>query len=89
MATATALLGEQASSELVKGVLKLAREIAQEEIERLNKKPLRQQELMELYRFDHKYLKYLKAHGLKYRKQGKSIYYDIRDVEAILDKLKE
>ncbi|MGT2866404.1 hypothetical protein [Streptococcus fryi] len=88
MTTATALLGEQASAELVKGVIALAREIAKEELEIQNKKPLRQQELMELYRFDYKYMKYLKAHGLKSRRQGKSVYYDVRDVEAILESLK-
>lgn len=87
--TTTALLGEKASTELVKGVIELARELAQEEITRQNMKPLRQKELMALYRFDHKYMKYLKAHGLKSRKQGKSVYYDIRDVDMLLDKLKE
>lgn len=87
--TTTALLGEKASTELVKGVIELARELAQEEITRQNMKPLRQKELMALYRFDHKYIKYLKAHGLKSRKQGKSVYYDIRDVDMLLDKLKE
>lgn len=85
----TVLLGEEASHELVKGVLTLAREIAVEEVNRLSQKPLRQNELMKLYRFDHKYLKYLEAHGLKSRRQGKSVYYDVRDVEAILEKLKK
>lgn len=89
MTSITALLGEQASHELVKGVLTLAHEMAQEEQDRLNMKPLRQQEIMKLYRFDHKYLKYLKAHGLKSRRQGKSLYYDVRDVEAVLEQLKE
>ncbi|WP_367007382.1 hypothetical protein ABZ559_04620 [Streptococcus sp. ZY19097] len=40
--TTTALLGEKASTELVKGVIELARELAQEEITRQNMKPLRQ-----------------------------------------------
>lgn len=86
---ATALLAEKASHELVQGVITLAREIAKAEVERLMMKPVNQQELMKMYRFDHKYIKYLKAHGLKYRKQGKSVYYDVRDVEEILEKLKE
>lgn len=85
----TPLLAREASQELVKGVLELAKELAQEEVARISQKPLRQNELMKLYRFDHKYMKKLKAHGLKSRKQGKSVYYDVRDVEAILEQLKE
>lgn len=52
---AEALLSENASLELVRGALALAREMAKDELERLNKKPLRQGEVMELYGFDHKY----------------------------------
>ncbi|HEM5168070.1 TPA: hypothetical protein U1264_001963, partial [Streptococcus suis] len=55
---AEALLSESASLELVRGALVLAREMAKDEIERLNKKPLQQKEVMELYGFDHKYMKY-------------------------------
>ncbi|WP_161979477.1 MULTISPECIES: hypothetical protein [Streptococcus] len=84
-----ALLGEQASAELVKGTLDIAREMARAEVEKQLRKPLRQQELLKEYRFDIRYLKYLKAHGLKSRRQGKSVYYDVRDVDAILEKLKE
>ncbi|CYW71113.1 hypothetical protein HO757_02560 [Streptococcus suis] len=84
-----ALLSEKASLELVRGALALAREMAKDEIERLNKKPLRQGEIMELYGFDHKYMKYLKSCGLRSRRQGKSVYYDVRDVDEILEKLKE
>ncbi|HFI0762175.1 TPA: hypothetical protein ACGO6Q_000707 [Streptococcus suis] len=83
------LLSENASIELVRGALILAREMAKDEIERLNKKPLRQGEIMELYSFDHKYMKYLKSCGLRSRRQGKSVYYDVRDVEEILEKLKK
>lgn len=83
------LLSENASIELVRGALILAREMAKDEIERLNKKPLRQGEIMELYSFDHKYMKYLKSGGLRSRRQGKSVYYDVRDVEEILEKLKK
>ncbi|MDO4902614.1 MAG: hypothetical protein Q4A21_03655 [bacterium] len=44
---------------------------------------------MKLYGFDYKYLAKLRALGLRGRRQGKSIYYDLRDVENILEKLKE
>ncbi|MEW4354078.1 hypothetical protein AB1I63_04150 [Streptococcus pneumoniae] len=83
------ILSESASHELVRGTLELAKELAREEIERERRKPLRQGEIMELYRFDFKYMEYLKSLGLKHRRQGKSIYYDVRDVDNLLEKLKE
>ncbi|MGT2742990.1 hypothetical protein [Streptococcus plurextorum] len=75
--------------ELVNGILSLAERLATEKLEYLQQKPIKQKELMELYGFDYKYLTKLKALGLRGRRQGKSIYYDLRDVDNILEELKQ
>lgn len=51
--------------------------------------PVSQAELQEMFGFSNEYLKRLKRKGLKYRKQGKYIMYDINDVHEILELEKE
>ncbi|HEM3643116.1 TPA: hypothetical protein U1C36_002306 [Streptococcus suis] len=82
-------LTENASLELVNGILLLADRLATEKLHNQQQRPVKQKELMELYGFDYKYLSKLRAFGLRGRKQGKSIYYDLRDVDRILEQLKQ
>ncbi|MGT2964763.1 hypothetical protein [Streptococcus acidominimus] len=67
----------------------MADKIATQKLEALQRKPIKQKELMELYGFDYKYLNKLKALGLRGRRQGKAIYYDLKDVDSILEHLKQ
>ncbi len=51
--------------------------------------PVNQAELQEIFGFSNEYLNALKRKGLKYRKQGKYIMYDLNDVHEILESEKE
>ena len=49
----------------------------------------RSQALMKKFGFTHGYIKKLERKGLKFRKQGKDIMYDVNDVYEILELEKE
>mgnify|MGYP000926256780 CR=1 FL=1 len=51
--------------------------------------PINQQALMKKFGFTHSYVKKLERRGLKFRKQGKVIMYELNDVYEILELEKE
>lgn len=51
--------------------------------------PIRQGELLDMFDFSYEYLQRLKRKGLKFRKQGKYVMYDLKDVHEILELEKE
>lgn len=83
------LLSEEASQQLVADIVRLAETLALERVRQKQKRWLRQSEVMEEYRCTHKDIKLWEIAGLTKRKQGKSWYYDRRDIENVLETLKQ
>ena len=78
------ILSEAASIELANGILKLAEQIAQQKIEQQQKRWLTQTEVRKLYRCTHNDVTEWERLGLTKRKQGRSYYYDLKEVEEFL-----
>lgn len=83
------LLSNEASQQLVADIVRLAETLALERVRQKQKRWLRQSEVMEEYRCTHKDIKQWEIAGLTKRKQGKSWYYDRRDIENVLETLKQ
>lgn len=84
MAEQQPILSESASLELANGILKLAEQIAQRKIEQQQKRWATQTELRKLYRCTHSDITEWEGLGLTKRKQGRSYYYDLKEVEEFL-----
>ncbi|MCE3022729.1 DNA-binding protein [Staphylococcus pasteuri] len=82
------LLSDEASKELVKGIIKIAEKMANEKVKQMQKRWINQREVRETFRCTHKDVITWEKLGLKKRKQGKSLYYDRFEIEDLLQKLK-
>ena len=69
-------------------LLAFAEKQVKEQLEN-DRMPINQQALMKKFGFTHAYVKRLERKGLKFRKQGKDIMYDVNDVYEILELEKE
>lgn len=82
------LMSDDMARMFIRQQVEIIRDEVRREIEQ-EKLPLNQKELMDMFGFDAKYLKYLLSLGLKRRKQGRDWKYDLADVYEILDLAKE
>ncbi|EGQ3102781.1 TPA: DNA-binding protein [Staphylococcus pseudintermedius] len=85
----THLLSEEASQHLVTEIVRIAEAVALERVRQKQKRWLRQCEVMDEYRCTHKDIKDWEIAGLTKRRQGKSWYYDRKDIESVLATLKQ
>ena len=69
-------------------LLAFAEKQVKEQLEN-DRMPINQQALMKKFGFTHGYIKQLERKGLRFRKQGKDIMYDVNDVYEILELEKE
>ena len=69
-------------------LLAFAEKQVKEQLEN-DRMPINQQALMKKFSFTHGYIKQLERKGLRFRKQGKDIMYDVNDVYEILELEKE
>lgn len=83
------LLSNEASQQLVSDIVRLVETLALERVRQKQKRWLRQCEVMDEYRCTHKDIKEWEIAGLTKRKQGKSWYYDRKDIESVLATLKQ
>ncbi|MBA8764187.1 DNA-binding protein [Staphylococcus coagulans] len=83
------LLSEQASQQLVDSIVSIAEKVAIEKARQSQKRWLRQNEVMKEYRCTHSDITKWECLGLRKRKQGKSWYYDRKDIEEVLESLKQ
>jgi len=67
-------------------LLAFAEKQVKEQLEN-DRMPINQQALMKKFGFTHAYVKKLERKGLRFRKQGKDIMYDVNDVYEILELL--
>ncbi|MGA4514667.1 DNA-binding protein [Staphylococcus caledonicus] len=84
----TPILSEAASIELANGILKLAEQIALQKLEQQQKRWLNQSEVRKLYRCTHQDITEWQRLGLKVRPQGRSLYYDRKEIEEFLEQQK-
>lgn len=85
----TSLLTQEASQELAQGILNLAEELALQMMEQKQKRWLMQKEVFEAYDCDFKTLRNWEELGLKKRRQGTKWMYDRKDIDDLLQTLKE
>lgn len=85
----THLLSDEASKHLVTEIVRIAEALALERVRQNKKRYLRQNEVMKEYRCTHRDIMQWEIAGLRKRKQGKSWYYDRKDIENVLDSLKQ
>lgn len=65
-------------------LLAFAEKQVKEQLEN-DRMPINQQALMEKFGFTHGYIKKLERKGLRFRKQGKYIMYDINDINDVYE----
>ncbi|MGW7931521.1 DNA-binding protein [Staphylococcus xylosus] len=83
------LLSNEASQQLVKDIVILAEKIAMEKARQSKRRWLRQNEVMKEYRCTHADITNWEIAGLRKRRQGKSWYYDRKDIDDVLETLKQ
>lgn len=83
------LLSNEASEQLVNSIVNIAEKIAIERARQSQKRWLRQNEVMKEYRCTHSDIISWEKLGLPKRRQGKSWYYDRKDIDEVLEKLKQ
>ena len=82
------LISDEIAKVYLKQMIEIVREELKEEME-AEQLPINQKALCKKFGFDHRYIKYLRRKGLKYRKQGRDNMYDLKDVYEIFEQLKE
>lgn len=85
----TSLLTQEASQELVQGILNLAEELALQMMEQKQKQWLMQKEVFEVYGCDAKVLGKWEELGLQKRRQGTKWMYDRKEIDELLQTLKQ
>ncbi|EGQ1628914.1 helix-turn-helix domain-containing protein [Staphylococcus pseudintermedius] len=85
----TQLLSNEASQHLVTEIVRIAEAVALERVRQNQKRYLNQKEVMEEYRCTHKDITKWEKAGLKKFRKGKSWIYDRRDIEQVLESLKQ
>ncbi|PCF61878.1 hypothetical protein B4W74_13045 [Staphylococcus intermedius] len=85
----TQLLSNEASQHLVTEIVRIAEAVALERARQNQKRYLNQKEVMEEYRCTHKDITNWEKAGLKRFRKGKSWIYDRRDIEQVLESLKQ
>lgn len=85
----TSILSDEASQELAQGILTLAEELAHQMIEQKQKQWLMQKEVFEAYSCDAKVLGKWEELGLKKRRQGTKWMYDRKEIDELLQTLKQ
>ncbi|CRV27593.1 DNA-binding protein [Staphylococcus cohnii] len=83
------LLSNEASQQLVSDIVNLAEKLAIEKARESQKRWLRQNEVMKEYRCTHGDITNWEIAGLRKRRQGKSWYYDRKDIDEVLETLKQ
>ena len=83
------LLSNEASQQLVSDIVSLAEKLAIEKARQSQKRWLRQNEVMKEYRSTHADITNGEIAGLRKRRQGKSWYYDRKDIDEVLEGQKQ
>ncbi|HEC2146753.1 TPA: DNA-binding protein [Staphylococcus delphini] len=85
----TQLLSNEASQYLVTEIVRIAEAVALERARQSRKRYMNQKEVMEEFQCTHRDITRWEIAGLKKFRKGKSWIYDRRDIEQVLESLKQ